>query len=171
MAKLNTSYPTIVFDKPLVDSTIIESLSESKGEKRHTTYHDYSEPMDYKKESVVSACSDLLIEHGFPHDRYNWSMDVIRYNLCNETQRVDSGLAWHCENDNGNNLITVLLYVRLDDTIIDGNLRYKDKENQKQVIQIQSGTTIIMDGDVPHKPQDPYGTGKRDLIIVSFKKQ
>jgi hypothetical protein len=98
-------------------------------------------------------------------------MDVIRYNLCNETQRVDSGLAWHCENDNGNNLITVLLYVRLDDTIIDGNLRYKDKDNRKQVIQIQSGTTIIMDGDVPHKPQDPYGTGKRDLIIVSFKKQ
>tara|TARA_B100000212_G_scaffold329803_1_gene295424 strand:- start:441 stop:737 length:297 start_codon:yes stop_codon:yes gene_type:complete len=97
-------------------------------------------------------------------------MDVIRYNLQNETQRVDSGLAWHCENDNGNNLITVLLYLRLDDTVIDGNLRYKDKKNNKQVITIQSGTTIIMDGDVPHKPQDPYGTGKRDLIIVSFNK-
>ena len=171
MAKLNTSYPTIVFDKPLVDPTIIESLSESKGEKRHTTYHDYSEPIDSNKESVVCACSDLLNQNGFLHDKYNWSMDVIRSNLCNGTRGVDSGLAWHCENDNGNNLITVLLYLRLDDTIIDGNLRYKDKDNRKQVIQIQSGTTIIMDGDVPHKPQDPYGTGKRDLIIVSFKKQ
>lgn len=171
MTHLNTKYPTILFEKQLIDPKIIESLSESKGEKRHTTYHDYSEPMDSKKESVVSACSDLLNEHRFSHNRYNWSMDVIRYNLCNETQRVDSGLAWHCENDNGNNLITVLLYLRLDDTIIDGNLRYKDKDNQKQVIQIQSGTTIIMDGDVPHKPQDPYGTGKRDLIIVSFQKQ
>ena len=28
----------------------------------------------------------------------------------------------------------------------------------------------IMDGNVPHKPQDPYGSGKRDLIIVSFEK-
>ena len=168
MAKLNTSYPTIVFDKPLVDPAIIESLSESKGEKRHTTYHDYSCTMDINKLSVVYTCSDFLEEHGFKHKRYKWSMDVIRYNLCNETQRVDSGLAWHCENDNGNNLITVLMYVRLDDTIIDGNLRYKDNDNRKQVIQIQSGTTIIMDGDVPHKPQDPYGTGRRDLIIVSF---
>ena len=56
MAKLNTSYPTIVFDKSLVDPTIIESLSESKGEKRHTTYHDYSEPMDSTKQSVVVQC-------------------------------------------------------------------------------------------------------------------
>ena len=171
MAKLNTSYPTIVFDKPLVDPTIIESLSESKGEKRHTTYHDYSDTMDINKLSVVYTCSDFLEEHGFKHKRYKWSMDVIRYNLENETKRVKSGLAWHCENDNGCNLITVLMYVRLDDTIIDGNLRYKDKDNKKQVIQIQSGMTIIMDGEVPHKPQDPYGTGRRDLIIVSFQKR
>ena len=171
MTSLNTKYPTIVFDKPLIDPSFVETLSESKGEKRHTTYHDYSEPMDVNKLSVVYTCSDFLQEHGFKHKRYKWSMDVIRYNLDNETKRVDSGLAWHCENDNGNNLITVLLYVRLDDTIIDGNLRYKDKDNKKQIIQIQSGTTIIMDGEVPHKPQDPYGTGKRDLIIVSFQKR
>jgi len=63
------------------------------------------------------------------------------------------------------------LYLRLDDTIIDGNLQYIDKDNKIQVITIQSGTTIIMDGNVPHKPQDPYGTGKRDLIIISFQKQ
>ena len=97
-------------------------------------------------------------------------MDVIRYNLKNEMKGVSSGLAWHCDSDNGNNLITVLLYLRLDDTIIDGNLRYKDINNTKQIIPICSGTTIIMDGNVPHKPQNPYGTGKKDLIIVSFKK-
>ena len=171
MSKLNTKYPTLVMNRELVKPDIIESLSESKGEKRHTTYHDYSEPTNATKQYVVYACSDLLKEYGFAHNRNNWSMDVIRYNLQNETKRVDSGLAWHCENDNGNNLITVLLYVRLDDTIIDGNLRYKDKENKKQIITIHSGTTVIMDGNVPHKPQDPFGTGRRDLIIVSFKKQ
>ena len=36
--------------------------------------------------------------------------------------------------------------------------------------KIKSGTTIIMDGNVPHKPQNPYGTGIRDLIIVNFEK-
>ena len=171
MTSLNTRYPTIVFTKPLVDASVVEALSESSGETRHTTVHEYYEPMDATKLSVVYTCSDFLQKHGFSHNRYRWTMDVIRYNLDKETQRVDSGLAWHCENDNGNDLITVLLYVRLDDTIIDGNLRYKDKDNQKQIIQIQSGTTIIMDGKVPHKPQDPYGTGKRDVIIVSFQKQ
>ena len=38
-------------------------------------------------------------------------------------------------------------------------------------LPIKSGTTVIMDGQVPHKPQDPYGTGIRDLVIVSFKKK
>ena len=73
-------------------------------------------------------------------------MDVIRYNLENETQRVDSGLAWHCENDNGNNLITVLMYIRLDEGIKDGNLRYNYKNTNIKLIHIKSVTTIIMDG-------------------------
>ena len=171
MTHLHTMYPTIVIDKALVEPNVIDSLSESKGEKRHNTYHEYYDTMNVTKQSVVYTCSDFLEEYGFKHKRYKWSMDVIRYNLQNETQRVDSGLAWHCENDNGGNLITVLLYLRLDDTIIDGNLQYIDKDNKIQVITIQSGTTIIMDGNVSHKPQDPYGTGKRDLIIVSFQKQ
>ena len=170
-ASLNTTYPTLVFNnEPLVDSSFVEALSESQGQKRHTTYHDYSELQNETKQKVVNACSDFLSKYGFKHNQNKWSMDVIRYNLENETQRVDSGLAWHCENDNGNNLITVLMYIRLDEGIKDGNLRYKDKQSNKKVIHIKSGTTIIMDGNVPHKPQDPYGTGRRDLIIVSFEK-
>jgi hypothetical protein len=97
-------------------------------------------------------------------------MDVIRYNLKNDTKRIDSGLAWHCENDNYPNVITVLLYLRIDHGIIDGNLRYKDVNGTKNILPLKSGTTIIMDGNVPHKPQDPYGTGLRDLVIISFEK-
>jgi len=108
--------------------------------------------------------------NGHKHNPDRWYMDVIRYNLQNEEKRVKSGLAWHVENDNYPNVITVLMYLRLDEGIIDGNLRYKDKENVKKVLEIKGGATVIMDGNVPHKPQDPYGTGKRDLIIVSFKK-
>ena len=67
-------------------------------------------------------------------------------------------------------IVTVLLYLTIDETIKEGNLRYKDKNNNKLILKIKSGTTVIMDGNVPHKPQDPYGTGKRALIIISFEK-
>jgi hypothetical protein len=171
MSYLNTEYPTIILNESPINANIIDSLSDSQGQIRHTTYYDHTEGYSSNiQRSVIDSCSDLLTKYGFTHNKAKWSMDVIRYNLKNEMKGVSSGLAWHCENDNGNNLITVLLYLRLDDTIIDGNLRYKDVNNTKQIIPICSGTTIIMDGNVPHKPQNPYGTGKRDLIIVSFKK-
>ena len=100
----------------------------------------------------------------------SWYMDVIRYNLNDDQKRVKSGLAWHCENDNYPNVITVLHYLRLDEGLVDGNLRYKDNKGTKCVLPIVSGTTVIMDGQVPHKPQDPYGSGIRDVVIVSFVK-
>ena len=50
------------------------------------------------------------------------------------------------------------------------NLKYKDKHNKKIILKIKSGTTVIMDGNVPHKPQNPYGSGKEHLIIISFEK-
>ena len=50
------------------------------------------------------------------------------------------------------------MYLRIDDGIKEGNIRYKDKNGNKYVLQLKSGTTVIMDGNVPHKPQDPYGS-------------
>ena len=97
-------------------------------------------------------------------------MDVIRYNLSDDTKPVSSGLAWHCENDNYPNLITVLLYLRVDKDIKGGNLGYIDSHGIKQTIMIDAGTIIIMDGNVVHKPDNPLGSGKRDLIAVSFEK-
>ena len=154
--------------RPIVHADVIESLSDSEGEPRHVTYHNSSSLVSDVMQRVVDSCSDLLAGNGFDHNHSKWSMDVIRYNLQDEQTRVKSGLAWHCENDNGDNLISVLLYLRLDEGVSNGNLRYKDIHGKKQMIDIRSGTTIIMDGNVPHKPQDPYGTGRRDLIIVSF---
>lgn len=40
----------------------------------------------------------------------------------------------------------------------------------KKILKLKSGTTIIMDGNVPHKPQKLYGTLIIDLIIVNFEK-
>tara|TARA_B100000035_G_scaffold297301_1_gene289964 strand:+ start:79 stop:609 length:531 start_codon:yes stop_codon:yes gene_type:complete len=169
---LNTSHPTIVYKDYLLDPSIMDNLpnDKNKKDKRNVIFYDYSEKYNYYCNFVRDIASGFLEMNGFEHNKNKWYMDIIRYRLNNDTKRVSSGLAWHCENDNYPNVISVLLYLTLDEGIKEGNLRYKDKYNNKIVLQIKSGTTVIMDGNVPHKPQDPYGTGKRDLVIISFEK-
>ena len=169
MNKLDTLHPTEVYSDYLVDPSIMNSIFKDTKEKRKVVFYDYTYK-DYHTNFIKDISSGFLTMNGYKHNPDIWYMDVIRYNLQEEEKRVKSGLAWHVENDNYPNVITVLMYLRLDEGIKDGNLRYKDKKNIKRVLEIKSGTTVIMDGNVPHKPQDPYGTGKRDLIIVSFKK-
>jgi hypothetical protein len=168
---LNTSYPTIVYNDYIIDPSIMQKLIENTTKKRNIVYYSYHDNLNVYHKFIKEVTSNFLNLHGFKHNKDKWYMDVIRYNLDGDTKRVKSGLAWHCENDNYPDVITILMYIRIDKGIIDGNLRYKDKYNNKMIIKIKNGTTLIMDGNVPHKPQDPYGTGKRDLIIMSFEKQ
>jgi len=170
MLSLDTYYPTIVHEDYLVDPSVIDIISEGSEEKRKVVYFHHRETTP-THEFIAEICSGFLSQNGFQHNRNEWFMDVIRYNLKDETKKVKSGLAWHCENDNYPNVITILMYLRIDESLKDANLCYKDKTNEKRVIELKSGTTVIMDGEVPHKPQDPYGTGRRDLIIMSFKKE
>ena len=169
METINTTYPTEVYHDYLIDPSIMEQLFVDKGKKRNVTFYDYTDN-NYHTNFIRDVASGFLNINGFDHKKNKWYMDVIRYKLENDTKRVQSGLAWHCENDNYPNVITVLLYLRIDEGIIDGNIRYKDVNNEKKVLLVKSGTTVIMDGNVPHKPQDPYGTGLRDLVIISFEK-
>ena len=170
MEKLDTLYPTEVYSDYIVDPSIMNSIFEDTGKKRKVVYYGYTDTNQHTN-FIKDISSGFLKMNGYTHNPDIWYMDVIRYKLNNDKKRVKSGLAWHVENDNYPNVVTVLMYLRLDEGIIDGNLRYKDKKNSKQLLNIKSGTTVIMDGNVSHKPQDPYGTGIRDLIIVSFKKQ
>ena len=169
MEKINTFYPTEVYHDYLIDPSIMEQLFVDKGKKRNVTFYDHTNKNQHTN-FIRDIASEFLNMNNFKHKKNKWYMDVIRYKLENDTKRVQSGLAWHCENDNYPNVITVLLYLRIDEGIIDGNIRYKDMNNQKKVLSVKSGTTVIMDGNVPHKPQDPYGTGLRDLVIISFEK-
>ena len=170
MRKLNTKHLTLIYDDYLIDPSIINKLIEKTNKKRNKVEYDYTDKFNPYLSFIRDVLSEFLNSYYINHNKNKWYMDVIRYNLKNDTKRIDSGLAWHCENDNFPNVITVLLYLRIDDGIIDGNLRYKDVNGTKKILPLKSGTTIIMDGNVPHKPQDPYGTGLRDLVIISFEK-
>jgi len=170
MEKLNTRYPTEIYNDYLIDPSIMEQVLVKNDKKRQLTLYDYTNTNDYTN-FIKEISSNFLIMNDYKHNKHKWYMDVIRYTLENDTKRVESGLAWHCENDNYPNVITILMYLKIDEGIIDGNIRYKDVNNEKKILEVKSGTTVIMDGNVPHKPQDPYGSGLRDLIIISFEKE
>jgi len=172
MLSLKTTHPTLVQYDPYIDPSMMDTLlsKDSSSWKRRTDYYGFTDQANDHTKFVRDISSSILDEYGFNHLKDKWYMDVIRYNLNDDQKRVKSGLAWHCENDNYPNVITVLHYLRLDEGLVDGNLRYKDNKGKKCVLPIVSGTTVIMDGQVPHKPQDPYGSGIRDVVIVSFVK-
>ena len=178
MEKLNTYYPTIVFRQmPLIDPKIITEImgnSTKTHERVDFTHKDIFFPKSNKYiklrlKFITEIASSFLTLYGFKHCKNKWYMDCIRHDLHDEKTNIVGPLCWHCENDNYSNLITVLFYLRKDKGVINGDLEYKDKNNQKQILEINSGMTVIMDGRVQHKPQDPYGSGKRELIAVSFR--
>ena len=76
---------------------------------------------------IRDVASNFLSLKEINHYKEIWYMDCIRYELENDVKGIKSGLAWHCENDNYPNLITVLLYLRKDEGVKNGNLRYKNK--------------------------------------------
>lgn len=172
MFKLDTPYDTKVFrNYSIVDPLIIEELVEDETMNRE--HYDFSYQTPDINTHIINAihtiASDFLDMFNYNHKKNVWYMDVIRYNL-NNTEPVSSGLAWHCENDNYPDLITVLLYLRVDKDIKGGDLGYIDSQGVAQTIMINTGTIIIMDGCVVHKPGNPSGSGKRDLIAISFEK-
>jgi len=168
--RLNTSEPTIVYPKtPLMEPEVIHAImgpTDNVLDKQAYYYKDKTIPPELTQ--IRNDVSEFLRKQGFPHNNNIWYADLIRYNLQN-SECVDSGLVWHNENMNYPDLITCLCYLRKDETVQSGGLRYKDKDGSKKVINVSSGTTVIMDGRVLHKPEKPYGTGQRDLIIVSFQ--
>lgn len=172
MAHLDTLYPVIIFKQmPLLDPTTIYRIMDKctkTHERIHFRWNQWSH-ISSNIQFVIDISSSFLDLYEFKHSKDIWYMDCIRYNLKNIKTGVSSKLAWHCENDLHNNLITVLFYLRKDSEIKNGDLEYKDKNGNIKILEINSGTTIIMDGRVEHKPQDPYGSGRRDLIIVNFR--
>jgi hypothetical protein len=172
MYYLNTLNTTIIHDDYILDPSIMNNLIKDKCKKRYKEEYDYTGKFNPYHRFIQEITSEFLNLHDFQHNKDKWYMDVIRYTLENEKKGVGSGLVWHCENDVTayRNVVSVLLYLRIDEGIKQGNLRYKDKNNNKLILKVYNGMTVIMDGNVYHKPQNPYGSGIRDLIIMSFEK-
>ena len=186
---LSVEYLPQIFDHHNVFEDIFSK--DEKNTKKKSNQILKREQFYYKEECIdsvlclVEVAINVLDNKKIRFDKSIWYMDVIRYDLSGE-EDVDSGLAWHSENINYDlEVISVLIYFRKDKTIRDGNLRYKEyqkdcscfsKTTKKTIIINATNiiyndcTIIVMDGNVPHKPEKCSGFGRRELINVSFRK-
>ena len=169
MEQLNTKYPLLINNKyGYVDPSIITYFVDikKKGLTRINLMKAYTKINPYIY-FIIELASLILNENNIKHFKNEWDIDIIQYNLSGEIN-VDSTLALHKEDDNGHNMVSVLFYLRKDNTLTDGNLIYIDKDKNKQTIIINNETTLIMDGRVYHQPELCSGCGYRQTIIVGF---
>ena len=169
MEQLNTKFPLLINNKyGYVDPSIITYFVDikKKGLTRINLMKAYTKINPYIY-FIIELASLILNENNIKYFKNEWDIDIIQYNLSGEID-VDSTLALHKEDDNGYNMVSVLFYLRKDNTLIGGNLIYIDKDKNKQTIIINNETTIIMDGRVYHQPELCSGCGYRQTIIVGF---
>jgi hypothetical protein len=99
--------------------------------------------------------------------------------------KVSTTLAFH-EDDYGvlnDRVDTVIFYTRKDDTLQGGNLKIEENlkrykilfgfgklhSTQEKIIEIKSNDIVVFNGNLSHQPEDVYGIGQRDCIVVQFK--
>jgi hypothetical protein len=93
---------------------------------------------------------------------WNYKLDNIE---------IESPLAIHTDNDNGDNIHTIILYTHKDSTIVDGNLSIYANSNEstfKTVVDTTENTIVCMSGNTYHKPNKMSGNGNRNCIVIQF---
>jgi hypothetical protein len=117
----------------------------------------------------VNKSTNILLENGFNINKNKFHVDFHRYYINNKN--YESDLTWH-EDDYGAtsyNVNTIIYYIRMDPTIKGGNLLYK-KDGKIHKINVENNLMILMDGRITHKPENLEGYGRRDSIVVQFKR-
>ena len=87
MYNLNTFYPTIVYNDYLIDPSIMKYLLPETDKKRRVVLYDYTNKRNIYHTFVRDICSDYLQINHFDHNKSKWYMDVIRYQLDNDTNK------------------------------------------------------------------------------------
>ena len=64
---------------------------------------------------------------------------------------------------------TVIFYLRKDITVGGGDFEYK-KNGEKIIQKIESKSILQFCGNLSHRPQETWGFGCRDIIVVFIKR-
>jgi hypothetical protein len=147
---------------------------------------------DLVKQYTIDTCSKILFDSSdmSSYDDYNNNPKITQlidfayntlkkyFKIRNEcvhfemwsynpnNTKIISPLDIHTDNDNGDNIHTFILYTQKDNTIVDGNLTIY--EGKPDIVTINTGDIVCLDGNTMHRPNDIGGTGFRNCIVLMF---
>ena len=136
---------------------------------------------------IVALAHGLLTEAGFKVCNNQGILERHSYKPALNDAPVKTPLAIHQDNFGATDweVATCIFYTRKDPSIQGGNIEVFDEapgffdwlrdcfgfktEALKIEVQVSTGLVLLMSGDVYHKPQDVFGVGTRDCIVVQLR--
>jgi hypothetical protein len=124
----------------------------------------------------------ILLSFDFYVDTSKGMIEFWSFNV--DGEKIITPLDFH-EDDYGvlgDIVDTVIFYIRKDETIKGGDLEIIENikkhkilfgflqwhTKEHKIIKIKSNDILVFNGNLTHKPQDVYGNGHRDCIVVQF---
>jgi hypothetical protein len=128
------------------------------------------EYLEYEKD-FINKFTDLsynILSKYYPISKNCKLFELWKYEIDNNT--IKPPLAIHTDNDNGDNIHTIIIYTKKDNTVKGGNLLIYDYEKLIDIIDTKQGTVICMNGDTRHCPENMSGKGIRSCAVLQFSK-
>ena len=154
---------------PLAEKIFAENISKkdiSFIEKRLW----YKDNVTNHLKSLLIHSARILRDYKFEIDDKYFHAECHSYNLFGE--KVESVFEWHKDDFGATHyeVNTLILYLRKDKTIKNGDLKYKIGKNIYK-IDVKGKLMVALRGDIEHCPENMSGFGCRDSIVVQFKRK
>jgi len=170
--------------KTYLSNDIIELLNKSIKftDKIITPDNLFDEP------GMLILAYTLLTEAGYKVYNNQGILERHSYRSISENTYLQTPLTIHKDNFGATEweVDTCIIYTQKDNTIHGGNIDLFDEEpsfidwllncfgckneySKKIEVQVETGLVLLMSGDVYHKPQDIYGIGTRNCIVVQLR--
>jgi hypothetical protein len=151
---------------------IIKNGYDSKKYCFNSQHHNWEEPSKVTSPLLLEESITLLKQHNFNFDTQDFALETHSYYVNN--QEVDSPFALH-QDDYGatrDKVVTIIWYLRKDDTINGGNLHYSSTDcnlKDTQLLNITNNMIVMFTGNLWHVPEICTGVGYRQLVSIQFK--
>lgn len=128
-------------------------------------------------DKFAKLVKNFVKKNGFNATSKQYLLEAHSYNLTKDKYTKDkplkSHLSWH-EDDYGGvsmNVVTIVFYLHKSSTIKGGNfLFHPGNISDHTIIDVDSGTIVIFDGNLTHKVQDAYGLGTRESVVIQLQR-